>query len=74
LAKHGKHPAYIVELHPRRLGKTIHRAPVIPPEALVATPRHPVIISVAGERGRSNIRAAMQTMGFEELRDFVCAA
>lgn len=74
LAKHGKHPAYIVELHPRRLGKTIHRAPVIPPEALVTTPRHPVIISVAGERGRSDIRAAMQAMGFEELRDFVCAA
>ncbi len=74
LAKHGKHPAYIVELHPRRLGKTIHSAPVIPPEALTQTPRHPVVVSVAGEQGREEIRAAMQKMGFRELQDFVCAA
>lgn len=74
LVSHGKHPAYIVELHPRRLGKTIHQAPVIAPEALVQTPRHPVVVSVAGERGREDIRAAMQQMGFQELRDFVCAA
>ncbi|ETW95270.1 MAG: hypothetical protein ETSY1_31350 [Candidatus Entotheonella factor] len=74
LAQHGKHPAYIVELHPRRLGKTIHQAPVIPPEALVRTPKHPVIVSVAGEQGRGEIRAAMQAMGFQELRDFICAA
>lgn len=74
LVQHGKHPAYIVELHPRRLGKTIHQAPVIPPEALLQTPQHPIVISVAGERGRRDIRAAMQAMGFQELRDFVCAA
>ncbi len=74
LAQHGKHPAYIVELHPRRLGKTIHHAPVIPPEALVRTPQHPVVVSVAGEQGRQEIRAAMQDMGFQELRDFICAA
>lgn len=74
LAQHGKHPAYIVELHPRRLGKTIHQAPVIPPEALVQTPKHPIIVSVAGEQGRGEIRAAMQEMGFQELRDFICAA
>jgi cellulose synthase/poly-beta-1,6-N-acetylglucosamine synthase-like glycosyltransferase len=74
LAKHGKHPAYIVELHPRRLGRTVHRAPVIPPEALLRTPRHPVVVSVAGERARGEIRAAMQAMEFQELRDFVCAA
>ena len=78
LAQHGKHLASIVELHPRRLGKIIHQAPVIPPEALVAawvqTPRPPVVVSVAGERAREDIRAAMQAMGFQELRDFVCAA
>ncbi len=74
LVQHGKHPAYIVELHPRRLGKTIHQAPVIPPEALVQAPKHPVVVSVAGERGREDIRAAMREMGFQELRDFVCAA
>jgi hypothetical protein len=29
---------------------------------------------VAGERARGEIRAAMQAMEFQELRDFVCAA
>ena len=74
LALHGKRPAYIVELHPRRLGNTIHGAPVIPPETLRQIPRHPVVVSVAGERGREEIRAAMRAMGFRELCDFVCAA
>ncbi|ETX08645.1 MAG: hypothetical protein ETSY2_04150 [Candidatus Entotheonella gemina] len=74
LVQYGKHPAYIVELHPRRLGKIIHRAPVIPPEALGRTPRHPVVVSVAGEQGRGEIRAVMQEMGFQELHDFICAA
>ena len=74
LAQHDKHPAYIVELHPGRLGKIIHHAPVIPPEALPQTPRQPVIISVAGQRPRDEIRAEMKRMGFEECRDFVCAA
>ncbi len=74
LVQHDKHPAYIVELHPGRLGKTIHQAPVIPPEALVRTPKHPMVVSVAGERARGDIRAIMREMGFQELRDFVCAA
>lgn len=74
LVRHGKHPAYIVELHPGRLGKTIHQAPVIPPEALAGTPTHPMVVSVAGEQARGEIRAVMREMGFQELRDFVCAA
>lgn len=74
LLLHGKHPAYIVELHPGRLGKTIHQAPVIPPEALGQTPKHPMVVSVAGERARKDIRTVMREMGFQELRDFICAA
>jgi glycosyltransferase involved in cell wall biosynthesis len=74
LVPHDKRPVYIVELHPRRLGKTIHAAPVIPPERLIRLPRHPVVISVAGVKARGEIRAAMAEMGFQELRDFVCAA
>jgi hypothetical protein len=74
LVPHDKRPVYIVELHPGRLGKIIHAAPVIPPARLVRVPRHPVVISVAGIKARGEIRAAMVQMGFQELRDFVCAA
>ena len=74
LLKHGKAPSHIVELHPGRLGKRIHGASVIPPEALVQAPRHPVVVSVSGEQARTEIRQAMEAMGFVENRDFICAA
>ena len=74
LLPHGKRPAYVVEVHPRRIGQTIHGAPVIPIAALGAVPRRPIIVSVAGSEPRRQIRAAMATMGFHEARDFVCAA
>lgn len=74
LLRHGKVPSYIVELHPGRLGKSIHGARVIPPEALVHVPCRPVVVSVAGEPARQEIRQAMAEMGFIERRDFVCAA
>jgi glycosyltransferase involved in cell wall biosynthesis len=74
LVGHGKEPAHVVELHPGRLGQRIHGAPVIPPDALVRVPRRPIVVSVAGETPRRQIRAALAGMGFEELRDFVCAA
>lgn len=74
LAARGCHPAYIVELHPGRLGKVIHGAPVVPPDALPGLPRLPVVVSVAGAPARAEIRAALAAMGFAELRDFVCAA
>jgi glycosyltransferase involved in cell wall biosynthesis len=74
LLVHGKTPSHIVELHPGRLGKSIHGALVMPPERLVCVPRQPVVISVAGEQPRRQIRQAMAQMGFIETRDFVCAA
>jgi glycosyltransferase involved in cell wall biosynthesis len=74
LLGYGKTPSHIIELHPGRLGNRIHGAPVIPPEALPSVPRRPVVVSVAGEQARSIIRNTMRTMGFLEIRDFVCAA
>lgn len=78
LALHGKHPYAIVELHPGRIGQQIRRAPVIAPaelEALRARLGHPPIIaSVAGGGPRSQIRSALEQLGYVELKDFVCAA
>jgi glycosyltransferase involved in cell wall biosynthesis len=74
LARRGKHPSAIVELHPGRLGQLIRGVRVIPPGALPSQPRNPLVVSVAGLTPRSEIRAALAAMGFMETRDFVCAA
>jgi hypothetical protein len=74
LLAHGKAPSHIVEVHPGRLDKRIHNAPVIPPAALLHVPRRPVVVSVAGAVARQAIRQAMARMGFVETADYVCAA
>jgi glycosyltransferase involved in cell wall biosynthesis len=74
LLAHGKRLAYLVDVHPGRVGNIIHGAPTIAPDALARLRGVPVVVSVARESPRQRIRAAMREMGFEELRDFVCAA
>jgi glycosyltransferase involved in cell wall biosynthesis len=74
LLAHGKRPSHIVELHPGRLGQTIHGAPVIAPDALATLAPRKLVASVAGATARGQIRAALRGLGWEELRDFVCAA
>ncbi len=76
LAKHDKHLALLVDMHPGRLGNRIHLAPVIsppqlgPPEVLPA----PLIVSVAHAGPRQQIRDFLSRRGYQELRHFVCAA
>lgn len=74
LLEHGKRPRWIVELHPGRVGETIHGSPVIRPEGLGEIPRMPVVVSVAGAPARLEIRAALAAMSFRELDDYVLAA
>lgn len=74
LARRDKHPSAIIELHPGRLGQLIRQVKVLPPDALRTLPREPLLVSVAGLKARSEIRAALAEMGFHELRDYVCAA
>jgi glycosyltransferase involved in cell wall biosynthesis len=75
LASEGRRPAAIVELHPRRLGETIHGAPVVRPEALPSVRAgRPVIVSVAGAFARGEIRTWCARLGLREDLDFWCAA
>ncbi len=74
LRHHGRQASHIIEMHPGRLGNTIHGAPVLPPWTLPHLPRLPLIVSVAGERPRTRIREALREIGFRERRDFICAA
>jgi cellulose synthase/poly-beta-1,6-N-acetylglucosamine synthase-like glycosyltransferase len=74
LRARGRGLSHVVEVDRRRLGSTVHGAPVIPPSALPEVPRQPIVVSVAGAEPRRQIRKAMTRMGFRELEDFVCAA
>lgn len=74
LRGHGKRPRVIVELHPRRIGKTIQGARVISPGQLDRDLGTPLVVSVSGATARGLIRAELAKLGFREMRDYVCAA
>jgi len=74
LARRGKQPAAIIELHPRRLGQRIRGVQVVPPSELPSLSKLPLVVSVAGLGPRTEIRAALAAMGFREMRDYLCAA
>jgi glycosyltransferase involved in cell wall biosynthesis len=76
LARLGRLPSHIVELHPGRIGQRIGGAPVISVEALAELEPRPqrIVASVAGSGPRGEIRVKLKTFGFVEERDFVCTA
>ncbi len=74
LAALGKRAARIIEVHPRRLGETIHGAKVIRPETIAALPRLPLVASVAGAAARIEIRSFCVRAGLREGVDFWMAA
>jgi glycosyltransferase involved in cell wall biosynthesis len=76
LLLHGKKPAYIVELHPGRIGQRILGVPVVAPSGLasVRCPGDKLILSVAGLQQRSDARHFATAQGLVENEDFVCAA
>jgi hypothetical protein len=70
----GKRPRQIVELHPGRVGQVIAGAQVIAPDGLLTIERLPIVVSVAGTAARAQIRAALDAMGFVDVRDYRVAA
>jgi len=70
----GKRPSAIVELHPGRVGEIIQGAPVIRPEALASRAVEPLVVSVAREGPRREIRTELAKLGYRETRDYICAA
>jgi hypothetical protein len=55
-------------------GHVAKSTPVLPPTALAHLPRRPVVVSVAGEAARQQIREVLQRLGLVEMQEFVCAA
>lgn len=68
----------VVDLHPRKLGRRIYGARVVPPEALRReweALRDPLLLVAVGAPGaRDDIRAWLLAEGFAEERDFLVVA
>lgn len=73
LLRAGTPLAAFVELDPRKLGKRIHGAPVVPPEE-AAVPGALLLGAVSGTEARALIRAQAATLGLVEGVDFVAVA
>jgi glycosyltransferase involved in cell wall biosynthesis len=64
-----------VDVDPRKIGQTIHGAPVIAPHQLNDVSGDALIIAaVSGAAARAEIRAALDAAGRRELMDFVAVA
>ena len=74
LEAHHKRAAFIIEVHPRRIGQTIRGAPVVRPERIPSLPRLPLVTAVAGAVAREEIRRFCTRLGLRESLDFFTAA
>jgi len=64
--------AWLVDIAPTKLGRSMLGVPVRPPESLRTDPR-PFVVAAVGIKGaREEIREAMVGMGYSEGTDFVC--
>jgi glycosyltransferase involved in cell wall biosynthesis len=66
--------AAFVEVDPRKLGKRIHGAPVVPVERAADFPGAVALGAVSGPEGRARVRELAAGLGFTEGVDFVAVA
>ena len=66
--------AAFVEVDPRKVGKRIHDAPVVPVESAGDFPGSLALGAVSGSEGRARLRALAAELEFVEGRDFVAIA
>lgn len=67
-------PMAAVDINPRKLGRTIHNVPVIPPEELPGPGEAFVLVAVGAPGAREDIRAWFCHRGYIETRDFLFIA
>jgi glycosyltransferase involved in cell wall biosynthesis len=63
-----------VDIDPRKIGQTVHGAPVVPPEAVDRFRGSFGVAAVGQEGARQEIRRAFDAAGWAEGRDFVAVA
>lgn len=62
-----------VDIDPRKLGGVARGAPIVPASALVRG-RHTVVVAVGARGARDLVRAELDSRGFVEGDDYLCAA
>lgn len=73
LELHGVSTTRFVDIDPRKIGRLARGAPIVAPSSLV--PGSATIVVAVGARGaRALVRAHLESEGFRETDDFVCAA
>ena len=66
---------FLVEVNPRKIGKTIHGVPVVQAGDLPAPVDTGLILGAVGQKGaRDNIRANLDPLGFREGEDYIFVA
>ena len=74
LQRQGIEVAAFVDLDPRKLGQSIHQAPVLSPDQL-ASIESPFTLGAVGSPGaRAEIRQALTGLGHSECIDFLMVA
>ena len=63
-------PAAVVDINPRKVGRTIHGVAVIPPEDLPPPGHGYTLVAVGAPGARAEIRAWFTQRGYHELRDY----
>jgi threonine dehydrogenase-like Zn-dependent dehydrogenase len=66
--------AAFVEVDPRKLGKRIHGAPVVPVERAADFPGALALGAVSGGQGRARVRELAAGLGLVEGTDFIAVA
>jgi hypothetical protein len=74
LARQGASLAAFIDIDPKKIGRSMHGLPILPPEELPGIWRshaNPVVLAAVGARGaRQLIRARLNQSGLEEGRDW----
>jgi len=67
-------PAAVVDIAPRKVGKTIHGVPVIAPEDLPSPSQTFIVVAVGARGAREEIRAWLNPRGYQETIDYIFLA
>jgi phosphoglycerate dehydrogenase-like enzyme len=72
LGERGRTVAFFVDVDPRKIGRTVHGAPVVGVDALPPPGAAVVLVAVGVDGARDLIRAELGARGWSESRDFFC--
>ncbi len=74
LQHEGHKVAAFVDLDPRKIGQTIHGAPVVPPAAIGKYEEAFIVAAVGSADARAEIRDSLRAAGFKEPEDYCAVA